>query len=84
MSWRVGDRIEVVNIWLETMESTGIPTDAQEILVLLLEELHGSLGADGWTNPQAMLRFIAGRLDHYAGQLHRVADAELLWPEEVL
>ena len=51
------------------------PPAMAEILRRVLTELLGAIGARGWSVPAHQARFIAGRLEHYAGQLREAAEA---------
>lgn len=59
-----------------------MPADVQEALTNLLKEIGGFLVSPGWRAPQYQMLFMADRLEHYAKELRRIADAKLLWPDE--
>ena len=55
--------------WRAEMQAAGVPEELREVMCDLLKELHGALGADGWSHPKDQTHFLIKRLDHYQSRL---------------
>lgn len=67
------NRPDEENLWRAEMQAAGVPEELQEVMVDLLKELHGALGAEGWFYPVKQSYFLVERLWHYMTRLREYA-----------